>query len=129
MTINNAQLQVEEFHKAAKATISECPTLPDKDIQELRLKLIAEEYQELKEAFKANNLVEVADAIGDLLYVVLGTAVTCGIPADKVFEEIHRSNMTKFIDGFRREDGKWIKGPSYSEPDLKSILSQNKLIK
>jgi predicted HAD superfamily Cof-like phosphohydrolase len=88
----------------------------------LRYDLIDEELQELKQAQKREDIIWIADAIGDLLYVVYGCAVAYGIPAQQVFDEVHRSNMSKFIDGHRREDGKWIKGPSYSPPDLRKVL-------
>jgi predicted HAD superfamily Cof-like phosphohydrolase len=99
------------------------PVLPAGPIQELRYNLINEELQELSLAFIEGDLVEVADAIGDLLVVVLGTAVACGINISPIFDEIHRSNMTKFIDGHRREDGKWIKGPSYEPANLQPLLA------
>lgn len=139
--MNKWQQMVREFHENSGATINDKPTiLSDKD-QILRVKLIEEEGKELAfDAFgwqevyanagkvigftkgKSMDLVETADAIGDLLYVVLGTAVSCGIDIEPVFAEIHRSNMTKFIDGHRREDGKWIKGPSYEPANLKPII-------
>lgn len=88
----------------------------------LRYELIHEELQELQHAQAKQDIVGIADAIADLLYVVYGAAVAYGIPAQQVFDEVHRSNMSKFIDGHRREDGKWVKGPSYSPANLKPIL-------
>ena len=91
----------------------------NKRLQELRLGLIDEEFTELKDALDDNDIVEVADAISDLLYVVLGTAISYGIPIDKVFEEVHRSNLSKLdANGkpIRREDGKILKGPNFFEP-------------
>lgn len=125
MNLSNAQLQVTEFHIKAKSTTNETPTIPPKEIQELRLRLIAEEYQELKEAFLKSDIIGAADAIGDLLYVVIGTGVSCGLPLKEIFDEIHKSNMTKFIDGYRREDGKWIKGKSYKSPELGVFCKAN----
>lgn len=116
------QEMVREFMKAAG---QECPgelRMPNWQVCTLRLKLIYEETRELQTALFDKDFVETADAIGDLLVVVLGTAVACGIDIEPIFNEIHRSNMTKFIDGHRREDGKWIKGPSYSPAELKPIL-------
>ncbi len=113
--MRESQNKVKDFHVAAGALINENPTIPDAANAKLRVDLIQEELDELSGAlglmlFEKRNLVEVADAIGDLLYVVLGTAVACGMDAESIFNEIHRSNMTKFIDGTRRADGKWIKG-------------------
>ena len=126
------QNMVRDFHEKAGALISERPAIPDAQNARLRINLIREELQELHTAMgtpntdskllSEPNLNEIADGIGDLLYVVLGTAVACGLDAESIFEEIHRSNMTKFIDGNRREDGKWIKGPSYTPPDLSSYI-------
>ena len=116
------QQMVQAFHEKAGAVVNHKPTQPDANTQILRLTLIDEETIELDDALGIGDLVEIADALGDLLYVVLGTAVTCGIDIEPIFEEIHRSNMSKFIDGYRREDGKWIKGPSYSPANLEPIL-------
>jgi len=97
------------------------PGLPDTKQRNLRIALIAEELQELKDT---SNLEEIADAIGDLLYVVLGTAAAYGLDSQGIFDEIHRSNMTKFIDGYQRADGKYCKGPSWTPPDLKRFILQ-----
>lgn len=135
------QQLVREFMQAAGQNTPNTPTMPDLDVRELRLSLIAEELKELAEALHISwiegypcgeqwddseppaDLVKAADAIGDLLVVTYGAAVALGINIDPVFAEIHRSNMTKFIDGHRREDGKWIKGPSYSPARLAEIIA------
>ena len=116
------QEQVSEFMIKAGQECPEKPILIDSHIFKLRHVLILEELEELRMADFNDDLVEVADAIGDLLVVVLGTAVAYGIDIDPIFQEIHRSNMSKFIDGHKREDGKWIKGPSYSPANLKPII-------
>lgn len=132
--------------KAAQET-PDRPTMPDRAVRELRLKLISEELAELAEAFgyylyneddskgvgapslalvpcgHTPNMVEAYDAILDLLVVVIGTAVAMGLHVEPGWEEVHRSNMSKFVDGYRREDGKWIKGPSYSPARLKEIVA------
>jgi len=95
------------------------PVLP---VRKLRHDLISEELLELITAEANNDIVEVADALGDLLYVVLGTCVSYGIDIAPVFEEIHRSNMSKLIDGTFREDGKYLKGPSYSPAQIAPII-------
>jgi predicted HAD superfamily Cof-like phosphohydrolase len=95
--------------------------MPEGVDKKLRLELIEEELQELREAFHMDNVVEVADAIGDLMYVVLGCAVTCGIDIEPIFHEIHRSNMTK-IGGYKDVDGKWVKPNIYKPAKLLPIL-------
>ena len=118
------QEQVREFMLKAGQECPVKPTLPPKSICDLRYSLIDEELTELWEAFQSRNITEVADAITDLLVVVLGTAVACGIDIQPCWDEVHRSNMTKFIDGYKREDGKWVKGPSYSPASLQPILTE-----
>jgi len=91
----------------------------------LRLKLILEEYDELDAANADRDLVAVADALSDILYVVYGAAHAYGIPIDECFDEVHNSNMSKLgKDGkpIYREDGKILKGPYFYEPDLKGIM-------
>ena len=98
---------------------------PSQDVCVLRYALIAEELEELKQAIDDNNLVEVADALTDLLYVVYGAGHAFGIDLDKCFNEVHRSNMSKLgADGkpIFREDGKVLKGPGYFEPDLTQFV-------
>mgnify|MGYP003851261461 FL=1 len=89
---------------------------------------MAEENQEYLEAAKDGDLVEVADALGDMMYILAGTMISHGMQnvIDEVFDEIHRSNMSKLgQDGqpLYREDGKVMKGPNYFKPDIQSILS------
>ncbi len=101
---------------------------PSKDVCKLRVELIAEELGELKEAIRDKDIVEVADALTDLLYVVYGAGHAFGIDLDKCFNEVHRSNMSKLgLDGkpIYREDGKILKGPAYFSPDLESIIKGN----
>lgn len=94
---------------------------------DLRIGLIDEELDELKEALELNDIVEVADALCDLLYVVYGAGVTYGLPMDELFAEVHRSNMSKLGDDGKpvvREDGKVLKGPNFSLPNLEMILKK-----
>jgi predicted HAD superfamily Cof-like phosphohydrolase len=119
--ISQAQAQVKEFMLKAKQDCPDRPTnIPDK-IKYLRETLIKEENWEY---FNAEFFEETADALCDLLYVVLGAGVAHGIDLGPCFEAVHESNMTKFIDGHMREDGKWIKGPSYTPPNLGSIIEE-----
>jgi NTP pyrophosphatase (non-canonical NTP hydrolase) len=117
------QLQVLEFMLRAGQPAPVRPTIPTPSIQDLRLNLLGEELDELHLAMQLDDLIEISDALGDLLYVLLGTAVSYGIDLEPVFEEIHRSNLSKFIDGSRREDGKWMKGKSFTPPNLAPILN------
>lgn len=116
------------FHKAFKIGCAEKPTtdLPE-EIKRLRFKLMEEENLEYLEAVKNNDLVEVADALGDMLYILCGTILTHGMQhkIEEVFEEIQRSNMSKLgKDGepIYREDGKVMKGPNYFKPNIAKIL-------
>lgn len=91
----------------------------------MRLDLINEEYSELEHSMINQDIVEIADALGDLLYVIYGTALSFGIPIDAVMAEIHRSNLSKLDeDGtvIRRADGKVLKGPAYSPPNINMVL-------
>jgi predicted HAD superfamily Cof-like phosphohydrolase len=118
---------LRESHAAWRLPMNDSPTLDvSSDVREIRCSLIEEEAAEFREAIEADDIVEVADALADLLYVVYGAAVTFGIPIDDVFAEVHRSNMTKLgADGFPiyREDGKVLKGPSYEPPDVLDVLA------
>lgn len=108
--------------KAGQET-PEKPIVPSLDVQDLRIDLHEEEaIHELEQAFFDDDRVKIADSIADSLVVILGTAVACGIDIEPVFQEVMRSNMSKFIDGYRREDGKWMKGPSYSPANIAPII-------
>ncbi len=113
--------QVTEFHNANGVPVVKRPRLPAMSRRMLRLSLLAEEYQEYAYAERDNDLVEIADALGDMAYIIAGTALEYGIPLDRVLDEIHRANMSKLgVDGkpVVREDGKIIKGPNYQPPDI-----------
>lgn len=124
------QMQVKEFMVKGGQSFSDSPTIDvNPSVCQLRSRLIHEELKELDDALVESDcigdfrtLVAIADALGDLLYVVIGAGVVFGIDLDEVFQEIHSSNMTKFKDGHRREDGKWMKGPSYRPVNLGPIL-------
>ena len=119
--------KVKEFMKSFGQEVKTKPEWPNEDTMELRIDLIEEELGELKDAIIDGDgtLVDVADALSDLLYVVYGAGHSFGIDLDKCFAEVHRSNMSKLDDDglpFYREDGKVLKGPNFSEPDLTSVL-------
>ena len=116
---------VEDFMEAMGQDVNVVPTFPEEDIQRLRLDLIEEELDELHYAIDNKDMVEIADALGDLLYVVYGAGHAFGIDLDECFKEIHASNMSKLgPDGkpIKREDGKVLKPDTFFPPDLKTIL-------
>ena len=116
---------VEDFMEAMGQDVNAVPTFPEDDIQRLRLDLIEEELDELHYAIDNKDMVEIADALGDLLYVVYGAGHAFGIDLDECFKEIHASNMSKLgPDGkpIKREDGKVLKPDTFFPPDLKTIL-------
>jgi predicted HAD superfamily Cof-like phosphohydrolase len=116
------------FHQSFGLGIATSPTadLERKKI-ELRFRLMEEENREYFEAAQRGDLVEVADALGDMLYILCGTILEHGMQnkIEEVFEEIQRSNMSKLgADGkpLYREDGKVLKGPDYFKPDIRGVL-------
>lgn len=142
----NAEKPLREFHEKYGHYISETPSLDvPENVVILRHKLVAEEVGETFDAMGTidlgsisgepniiydsaeRSLVEIADGIADSIYVLVGTAVSYGIPIDRVFREVHRSNMTK--TAIKAEDGqkygtKTPKGPDYIPPDIEGILSR-----
>ena len=101
------------------------PSFPNKKIVQLRYNLIKEELDELYSAIKDKDIIEVADALTDLLYVVYGAGHSWGINLDKCFAEVQRSNMSKLGKGGKpiyNEHGKVMKGPNYSKPNLKQFF-------
>jgi predicted HAD superfamily Cof-like phosphohydrolase len=118
---------VREFHDTYGCPSRDTPSV---DVTEapMRLALITEEARELREAVDAGDIIETADALADLAYVVYGAALTFGIDLDAVLVEVHRSNMSKLGPDGRpiyRYDGKVLKGPNFSPPDLAPILRTN----
>ena len=104
------------------------PDWPDAKTMELRMDLIEEEVEEFNQAYcnATGSLVDVADALSDILYVVYGAGHAFGIDLDKCFSEVHRSNMSKLgNDGkpIYREDGKILKGENFIEPNLEEVLN------
>tara|TARA_Y100000590_G_C15522996_1_gene940127 strand:+ start:618 stop:956 length:339 start_codon:yes stop_codon:yes gene_type:complete len=100
-------------------------SFPDKKIVKLRLDLIKEELDELIKAIKENNIVEVADALTDILYVTYGAGHAFGIDLDSCFNEVQNSNMSKLDSNGKpiyNEHGKVLKGPNYFPPNLKKYL-------
>jgi len=120
--MTDAQLMVEAFHRLFDIVAHSSPTSVDSSTRALRIRLIQEEFEELKEAMTKEHLPSVAKEMADLLYVVYGTAVSYGTDMAPVFREVHRSNMSK-VGGYKREDGKWIKPPTYSPAQIAPILA------
>lgn len=121
---------VREFHEVFLIGNREIPTadIGDKDFM-LRYNLIKEENEEYLEACKNGDLVEIADALGDQLYILFGTILRHGLQykIEEVYDEIHRSNMSKLDAEGRpifREDGKIMKSERYFKPDIKKILEK-----
>ena len=101
------------------------PQFPDEKTMKLRLDLIKEELSELEVAMKTKNLKEVADALTDILYVTYGAGYAYGINLDKCFQEVQRANMSKLGEDGKpiyNDKGKVMKGPNYSEPNLKQFV-------
>ena len=120
--MTNEQAMVESFHNKFEILVQQAPTNLDDQTQRLRVRLIQEEFDELKEAMASGDLAAIAKEMADLLYVTYGTAVSYGIDMEPVFEEVHRSNLSK-VGGYKREDGKWVKPPTYSPADIASIVT------
>ena len=117
--------RVMDFMNNFKQEVKYNPEFPDEKVQKLRISLIEEELEELKEAIENKDVVGVADALTDILYVTYGAGAAFGIDLDKCFEEVHNSNMSKLDRDGRpiyREDGKILKGPDYFEPNLEKIV-------
>ena len=120
--------KVGNFMKTFGQEIKKKPSLSSDKINKLRIDLIKEELEELTEAMKNKDLVEVADALGDMLYILCGTIIEHGLQdkIDDVFNEIQRSNMSKLDEDGQpifREDGKVLKGPNYFKPNISKILN------
>jgi len=116
---------VKKFMKTYGQEIKNQSEFPNEKVIKLRIDLIQEELNELKEAIHDKNIVEVADALTDILYVTYGAGHSFGLDLDKCFAEVQRSNMSK-LDNYGKpifnENGKVMKGPNYFQPNLKKYL-------
>ena len=116
---------VKTFMETFGQIVRTKPQFPDEKTMQLRYDLIKEELNELEQAMETRNLKEIADALTDILYVTYGAGFAYGIDLDKCFKELQRANMTKLgTDGkpIFSEKGKVMKGPNYSEPNLKQFV-------
>ena len=114
------------FMKTFGQEVKDKPSFSTDKINNLRIDLIKEELEELAEAMKNKDLLEVADALTDILYVTYGAGHAFGIDLDKCFEEVQNSNMSKLDEKgepIYNEDGKVMKGPKYFKPDLSKFIS------
>ena len=117
--------KVGSFMKTFGQEVKSKPSLSTDKINNLRLSLIKEELEELNDAMKKKNLLEIADALTDILYVTYGAGHAFGINLDKCFDEVQRSNMSKLGADNKpiyNENGKVMKGPSYFKPDLSKFI-------
>ena len=118
--------KVGTFMKTFGQEVKTKPSFSSDKINKLRLNLIKEELDELQEAMKNNDLLEVADALTDILYVTYGAGHAFGIDLDKCFDEVQNSNMSKLGkngEPIYNESGKVMKGPNYFKPDLSKFVS------
>jgi predicted HAD superfamily Cof-like phosphohydrolase len=117
--------KVKNFMETFGQEVKNKPSFSSEKIDKLRYNLIKEELDELKEALDNKDLLEVADALTDILYVTYGAGHAFGINLDKCFDEVQKSNMSK-LDKFGKpiynETGKVMKGPNYFKPDLNKFV-------
>ena len=117
--------KVQEFMETFGQEVKLKPSLSSEKINKLRLDLIKEELDELKEAINNNDLLEVADALTDILYVTYDAGHAFGIDLDSCFQEVQNSNMSKLGEGGKpiyNDSGKVMKGPNYFKPDLSKFI-------
>jgi predicted HAD superfamily Cof-like phosphohydrolase len=118
--------KVGTFMKTFGQEVKTKPSFSSDKINKLRIDLIKEELEELQEAMKNNDLLEVADALTDILYVTYGAGHAFGIDLDKCFDEVQNSNMSKLGENgepIYNDSGKVMKGPNYFKPDLSKFVS------
>ena len=126
--MENLQRDVRLFHYGAGLHVAKYPSTPPPPVQDLRVRLVDEEYTELIEALaeagypaSAKQLGNIAKEASDLIYVVLGTLVTYGIDLEPVWKEVQATNMDK-LRGPKRDDGKQLKPEGWQAPDIESII-------
>jgi predicted HAD superfamily Cof-like phosphohydrolase len=118
--------KVGTFMKTFGQEVKNKPSFSNDKINKLRIDLIKEEFEELTEAMQKKDLLEVADALTDILYVTYGAGHAFGINLDKCFDEVQNSNMSKLGEDGKpiyNESGKVMKGPNYFKPDFSKILN------
>ena len=118
--------KVGTFMKTFGQEVKTKPSLSTEKINKLRIDLIKEELEELSEAMNNRDLLEVADALTDILYVTYGAGHAFGIDLDKCFDEVQNSNMSKLDENGKpiyNDSGKVMKGPNYFKPDLSKFVN------
>ena len=121
---------VRRFHEVFQAYMEHTPTAKvPAEISQGRIQMFLEELEEYRAAVNNHDIVEIADALTDMLYVLLGTFITHGLQdiAEELFAEVHRSNMSKLDEQGKpifRQDGKVLKSDQFSDPDLRSIIAK-----
>lgn len=117
---------LEDFNEAFEIPYAQSPTLGEKELGELRIRLLEEEVQEYADAVRSGDLLEILDALGDIAYILAGSVLNHGLQhvIDDAFSEIHGSNMAKLVDGkvLKRDDGKVVKPDDWKPPNLKQFL-------
>ena len=121
------QNDVEIFMKSGSQPVQKELSM-DNDEAKLYMKLISEEYNETLDAFNKSDLVELADGLADMVWVIMGMCNSCGIQFDNVWKEVRASNMSKFVDGkaIKNEYGKIMKPKTYFKPNIKNALGLEK---
>ena len=122
--MSNMYQDVKDFQIAVGQNVGETPAFPNGPERALRMRLLEEEFNEYQQGEYNNDLENIAKELADIIYIVCGTAVSYGIPLDKVFYAVHASNMAKLVDGkpIRRDDGKILKPEGWTPPDIKKVL-------
>ncbi len=117
---------VKNFHEVFSEPILNAPAFPSEERRRLRRDLVEEEYEELMAADWDDDLVEVADGITDLVYVLMGMALEYGIPMNPIWDEVHKTNMAKAEGGVHRNSaGKIIKPDDWTPPNIAKILTEH----
>lgn len=126
--IKGAMEWVEKFHLAADMPVMNTPLLPSwrGHRRHLRIKILSEEWQEYLTAEMNDDIVEIADGLADMIYVICGTAHEYGIPLEEIMKAVCESNNAKIVDGklLKREDGKVMKPEDWSPPDVAGIIER-----
>jgi predicted HAD superfamily Cof-like phosphohydrolase len=130
-TLAAASDAVREFHAACGITFPATPVLLTEKEVDLSFDLLHEELAEYSDAAYAGDIVKIADAITDILVVTIRAGLAHGLDLSPLFDEVHRSNMTKLLpDGsaLKREDGKVLKGPNYEPPKLEELVRAQEVL-
>lgn len=125
--MSSLEMMVRQFNEVYEVEEAPKPKLPTEEEATLCNNLIHEELMELNTAFDDQNIIEIADAITDIIYVTAQQGAKLGLPIDALLREVQRSNMSKLDEQgkpIRRADGKVLKGPNFSEPDIVGVLME-----